>query len=552
MVTGTLTAFLVIVGAFAITDVVVGVFTRGESLADVTPAIIVLAVVVVARVATAYLSETLAFRAAASAKSQLRIGVVRHVMALGPVWLSRGNSGEIAQLVTRGIDGLDAYFSRYLPQLVLAVTVPISVGVVIAFADPLAAVIVALTVPLIPMFMVLVGLYTKRKVNRQWRVLGVLSGHFGDVVAGMTTLKAYGRASAQAERVRAVGAEYRVATMGVLRISFLSALVLELLAMLSIALVAVSIGVRLVNGSMTLHSGLLILILIPEVYLPLRQVGAHFHAAAEGLGAAGQMIDIMVVALPKSGSEENVPDLAKSDIALRGVSVRYEGRSEPALRDVSIDLPAGRITALVGPSGCGKSTVLGILERFVDPCAGDISVLDHGTRTAIEDFDIVAWRSQIAWVGQDPQLIPASIADNVRLGTPSASAQTVDAALASVGLADVVAGLAAGAQTLVGEGATSLSVGQTRRIALARAFCSDARLVLLDEPTAALDAETEAAVLRAIRALAADRTIVMVAHRSAMIDMADNVISLSADLLLTDPATAHTDATTSPLVRAMP
>ncbi len=552
MVTGTLTAFLVIVGAFAITDAVVAVFTRDASLADVTPAIIVLTVVVVVRVATAYLSETLAFRAAASAKSQLRIGVVRHVMALGPVWLSRGNSGEIAQLVTRGIDGLDAYFSRYLPQLVLAVTVPISVGVVIAFQDPLSAVIVVLTVPLIPVFMVLVGLYTKRKVNRQWRVLGVLSGHFGDVVAGMTTLKAYGRASAQAERVRAVGAEYRVATMGVLRISFLSALVLELLAMLSIALVAVSIGVRLVNGSMTLHSGLLILILIPEVYLPLRQVGAHFHAAAEGLGAAGKMIDIMVVALPKSGSEENVPDLAKSDIALRGVSVRYEGRSEPALRDVSIDLPAGKITALVGPSGCGKSTVLALLERFVDPCAGDILVLDHGTRTAIADFDIVAWRSQIAWVGQDPRLIPASIADNVRLGTPNASAQTVDAALACVGLADVIAGLAAGAQTLVGEGGRSLSVGQTRRIALARAFCSDARLVLLDEPTAALDAETEAAVLRAIRALAADRTIVMVAHRSAMIDMADNVISLQADLLLTDPATAHSDATTRSLVRSMP
>ncbi len=552
MVTGTLTAFLIIIAAFAITDAVVSVFTRGASLADVTPAIIVLAVVVVARVATAYLSETLAFRAAASAKSQLRIGVVRHVMALGPVWLSRQNSGEITQLVTRGIDGLDAYFSRYLPQLVLAVTVPISLGVVIAFQDPLAAVIVVLTVPLIPVFMVLVGLYTKRKVNRQWRVLGVLAGHFGDVVAGMTTLKAYGRASAQAERVRVVGDEYRVATMGVLRISFLSALVLELLAMLSIAMVAVSIGLRLVNGSMTLHSGLLVLILIPEVYLPLRQVSAHFHAAAEGLGAAGQMIDIMVVALPKSGSEENVPDLAKSDIALRGVSVRYEGRSEPALRDVSIDLPAGRITALVGPSGCGKSTVLALLERFVDPCSGEVSVLDHGTRTAIENFDIVAWRSQIAWVGQDPQLIPASIADNVRLGTPSASAQTVDAALACVGLADVIAGLAAGAQTLVGEGGRSLSVGQTRRIALARAFCSDARLVLLDEPTAALDAETEAAVLRAIRELAVDRTIVMVAHRSAMIDMADNVISLQADLLLTDPATAHTDATTRPLVRAMP
>ncbi|MFZ1853987.1 MAG: ABC transporter transmembrane domain-containing protein, partial [Candidatus Nanopelagicales bacterium] len=236
---GAVTAGLLIAQAFAITDIVVPVFLDGAQLAEISGAIYLLVGAIIGRVAMSYLTEALAYRAAAQAKSQLRLGVVEHVEALGPVWRSGRNSAALTQLVTRGIDGLDSYFARYLPQLVLAVIVPLTVGLVVLLADPLAALIVVLTLPLIPVFMILIGKFTQSKVDRQWRTLSQLSGHFVDVVAGMPTLKAFGRANAQARNVQQIGDKYRTTTMGVLRISFLSALVLEVLAMLSVAIVAV-------------------------------------------------------------------------------------------------------------------------------------------------------------------------------------------------------------------------------------------------------------------------------------------------------------------------
>ncbi len=526
---GIVTTILIIVQAFAITGIVVPVFTRGEGFEQVSTAVVVLTVVVIIRIAVSYLSEWVAFRAAADAKSQLRLGVTEHVLDLGPVWLASRNSAELTALTTRGVDGLDAYFARYLPQLVLAVMVPLSVGVVILTQDLLAAVIVVVTVPLIPIFMILIGMYTRNRVDRQWESLSRLSGHFVDVVVGMTTLKAFGRGRAQAKRVQVIGDEYRKTTMGVLRISFLSSLVLEVLAMLSVAMIAVSIGLRLVEGSMTLEAGLLVLILAPEVYLPLRLVGMHFHAAAEGLGAAQQMIEVLEQDPPRSGLDTDVPDLAQSTISFRQVSVSYLGRDEVALDGLSMVIEPNSITALVGPSGAGKSTALALLERFIDADSGSVEVTSAQGRTQVlTDFQTSAWRGNVAWVGQDPRLVSGSLLDNIRLANRSASEEQVWAALETVDLAHMVRALPEGLATRVGEAGRVFSAGQTRRLALARVFCQpEAGLVLLDEPTAALDAATEQAIAGAIRELARTRTVVVVAHRDLLISVADHVVEIS-------------------------
>lgn len=524
VVVGTLLACLAVVQAFALAAIIVRVFQQGAGLAGVGSLLWLLLGVVAARVVLAYLAETAAAASAATAKSQLRTALVSHVMGLGPVWLARRGEGQLAMLTTRGIDALDAYFARYLPMLVLAVTVPIIGGVAILTQDVLAAVIVALTIPLIPLFMVLIGLYTKSRVDRQWRTLGVLSGHFLDVVSGLPTLAVFGRAKAQADSIRRIGDAYRKATLKVLRVSFLSSLALELLASLSVALIAVSIGLRLVDGTFTLQAGLAVLILAPEVYLPLRLVGANFHAAAEGLGAAEQVFEVLETPLPVTGAATDVPDPAAVPIEVDGLTVAYQDRHLPALADVSLRIEPGRITALVGPSGCGKSTLLAVLLGFVAPQSGEVRA---GGRSLTE-FDPDAWRSRIAYVPQRPHLLTMSLRDNVNLGAPGASDAEVLSALAAAGAGDLVTELPDGLDTALGEGGRALSAGQQRRVAVARALLRDAPLLLLDEPTAALDEGTEAEVLAAVRAHAAGRTVVIVAHRDSLVGIADDVVRLPA------------------------
>lgn len=523
VVIGTAIAALAVVQAFTLAHIITEVFQGGAGLAAVIGSVWVLVAVVGARVVLAFLSELSANASAATAKSQLRLALVDKVMRLGPVWAASRGQGQLANLSTRGIDALDAYFARYLPMLVLAVTVPIVGGIAVLTQDLTAFIIIVLTLPLIPVFMILVGLYTQSRVDRQWRTLGVLSGHFLDIVAGLPTLAVFGRAKAQAANIQRVGDAYRVSTLKVLRVSFLSSLVLELLASLSVAIIAVSIGLRLVGGNFSLEAGLAVLILAPEIYLPLRLVGANFHAAAEGLGAAEQVFDVLETPEPDSGTRTDVPDLAVSPLKLEGVGVTYPDRSEPALAGLDITIEPGLITALVGPSGCGKSTILNVLMRFVQPEAGSVAVSGQ----SMFEFDSDAWRSHIAYVPQRPHLLSLTLADNVRLGRPDATDAEVWHALEAAGAAQFVRDLPEGILTPLGEGGRSLSVGQQRRIALARALLREAELLLLDEPTAALDEATEADILRAVREHATQRTVVMVAHRESLLEIADRVIDVS-------------------------
>ena len=505
-------ALLIVAQAFLIAGVIVRVFTEGADLAGVMPEVVRLAVVIGLRALVAFLAEWLAHRTAATAISELRMSAWRHMMGLGPAWLSTQRTGELAQLLVRGVGALEAYYARYLPQLVLAVVVPLIVGTAILTEDVLAAVIVALTVPLIPVFMVLVGWVSQSRVDRQWRWLSVLGNHFLDVVEGLPTLKAFNRAQHQVGQIRAVGEEHRRATMGVLRITFLSALVLELLSTLSVALIAVSIGVRLVAGDMTLMAGLTVLILAPEVYLPLRMVGQHFHAAAEGADAADRVFAVLEQQPPTTGTADlATPD---ADITLESVTLGYD--EQPVVMDLTATIPAGRITVINGPSGAGKTTVLNALLGFLPARSGRVLV---GSQD-LAHVDVRQWWREIAWVPQSPQLLPATLRENLTMGQDTDAAEV----LRQTRLAEWVEALPDGLDTVIGEGGRPVSVGQARRIALARALLRRSRVLMLDEPTAGVDPQSERAIVDVLREV--DATVVVVGHRSAINDIADHTIAV--------------------------
>ncbi|MFC8967555.1 thiol reductant ABC exporter subunit CydD [Streptomyces sp. NPDC057094] len=520
VVLGAVGAALVIAQAMLIAEVVVGAFQHGFSATELRSPLVLLVAVAIGRGVVAWLTELAAHRASAAVKSELRGRLLERAALLGPGWFSGQRTGSLVALATRGVDALDDYFSRYLPQLGLAVVVPVAVLARIVTEDWVSAAIIVGTLPLIPLFMVLIGWATRAQMDRQWRMLSRLSGHFLDVVAGLPTLKVFGRAKAQAESIRKITGEYRQATMRTLRIAFLSSFALELLATISVALVAVTIGMRLVHGEMDLYVGIVILVLAPEAYLPLRQVGAQYHAAAEGLAAAEEIFAVLETPAPAVGSLH----APAGEIAFEGVTVRFPGRSTNAVSDVSFTVAPSETVALVGPSGVGKSTLLNVLLGFVEPTAGRV----RAGGVDLSAADLTEWRSRIAWVPQRPHLYAGSIAENVRLARPDADDVAVRGALVDAGAAGFVDALPDGADTLLGEDGAGLSAGQRQRLALARAFLADRPLLLLDEPTASLDGATEAEVVETVRRLAVGRTVLLVVHRPALLGVADRVIRLEA------------------------
>ena len=519
---------LIVAQAALIADLVVGGFQRGYGVGALRGDLWGLAGVAVGRALVAWLTELCAHRAGAAVKSELRGRLLERATALGPMWLTGRRSGELTTLATRGIDALDDYFARYLPQLALAVVVPAVVLARITAADWVSALTIALTLPLIPLFMVLVGWATRERMDRQWRLLGRLSGHFLDVVAGLPTLKVFGRAKVQAENIRLITGDYRKAALRTLRVAFLSSFVLELLATISVALVAVGIGMRLVHGELSLRTGLLVLVLAPEAYLPLRQVGARYHAAAEGLAAAEQVFEVLETPLPAAGLGGGgggvpAPDLRTATISVEGLVVRRDG----LLGETTFTLAPRETLAVTGPSGAGKSTLLNAVLGFATPAEGRILV--DGTDLA--DIDPATWHRQIAWVPQRPHLFAGTVADNVRLARPEATDEQVRAALAAAGALDFAA-----PGDPVGEDGSGLSAGQRQRLALARALLTDRPLLLLDEPTAHLDSATEAAIVTSLRTTAHPRTVLLTAHRPALLPLADHVLPLPPPPAHPEPA----------------
>ena len=528
---GAATVALVLVQATLLARIVAHAFD-GASLAAVRLDLVVVALVFAGRGALAWAMEVAGRRAATSVLSELRLALVQRRLSAQPTAADGTEAGEIAAAAVHGVQALEAYFARYLPQVLLAAIAPVAVVGWVAAIDLESASIMALTLPLVPVFMWLIGRATEQRTRERWDALRRLSIHFLDVVRGLPTLRAFNRGPAQAERIAEVGERYRRATMGTLRVGFLSGSVLELAATLGVALVAVTVGVRLVGGGLGLQAGLTVLVLAPELYLPLRRLGAEFHASADGLAVAERMLallDAPPAAVP--GGAQLPPSPAAAPVRFEAVSFAYPSRPAPVLDGFDLTILPGETVALVGASGAGKSTAAALLLGLRQPSAGRVTV--GGVDLAVCDME--RWRRLVSWVPQRPTLLRATVADNIRLGAPRASAAAVRAAAALAGADGFVRALPSGYDTLVGDGGRPISPGERRRIALARAVLRDAPLLVLDEPTADLDPLSVEAIASAIGQLRIGRMVLLIAHRPELVAHADRVVRLADGAALAEP-----------------
>ena len=523
---GTLTALLVLAQALLISAALSPVVSGAASLTDVWPFIVGIAAVFACRALIVAAREAVSTRAAAAAVRELRGRVVDASVTLGPRW--RATKGaETTTLLSTGLEDLRPYFVSFLPQLVLVCTVtPAALGVILLL-DFWSALIALIVIPLIPIFMILIGRFTQAASEDKLASMKRLTAQLLDLMSGLPTLRGLGREKAPRTHLHALGAANTKATMATLRVAFLSGGVLEFLTTLSVALVAVEVGMRLVFGNISLFHGLAVIMLAPEVFEPLRQVGAQFHASANGVTASKAAFDIIeeAAAVDSPGTDE-CPDMARTDIVLDGLGVRARGAWAPA--PTSGVITPGVVTALCGPSGAGKSTIVACLLADMTPDAGRVllrpsaSSSDSG-ESFLSDIDPAAWRRQISWVPQSPTLVPGTILDNMG-DLPLAD---LSDAAAATGFDEVLASAPDGWNTVIGSGGVGLSVGQRQRLALTRALAAHSQVVILDEPTAHLDAVSEETVVRAINAMRdAGRTVIVIAHRAAMMEAADAVIDV--------------------------
>jgi thiol reductant ABC exporter CydD subunit len=507
---GVVTAVLLIVQATLLAHVIVRAFD-GAPLSSVKTSLVLLLVVFFARGLIAWAFEALGVRAAADVLSSFRLELAERRMRAQPAALDGVEAGEIVAASVDGTGGLAAYFGRYLPQAVLACIVPVAVLVWVFTLDVTSGLVMLATLPAIPVFMWLIGRYTEERTRERWLALRLLSTHFLDVVRGLPTLRLLNRSRDQVERVAEVSERYRRATMSTLRVAFLSGSVLELAATLGVALVAVTVGVRLAHGGVGFEPALTVLVLAPELYFPLRQLGAQFHASADGLAVAERMLTLLDAPDEVSGGGRRSAPI-DAPIRLESVTFAYPSRQELVLDGVDLELLPGETVALVGESGAGKTTIAALLLRLAEPSSGRVTV--GGVDLA--ECDVDAWRARVAWLPQHPTIVRGTVADNVRLGASSGSVRQA-AALAGVDVA---------LDTEVGDGGQPLSAGERRRIGLARAFLRDAAFVVLDEPTADLDPDNAELITEAIEQLCADRTVLLVTHRLDVARVADRIVVL--------------------------
>ena len=516
--------------AVVVAALVAGAFDR-RPVAEQGRLLAVLVGLVVARAALAGSVESVGRWAAGRVTSELRRALVRHRLrgaGSGTGGAASGDpveSGEIATAAVAGVDALEVYLARYLPQVVLAVAVPVAVLVVTLAIDPTSAAIMLVTLPAIPVLMALVGRLSAERARARWQALSRLSNHVLDVVRGLPTLRAYNRADAQADLVGASAEQYRLTTMQVLRVSFLSGAVLDLAATIGTALVAVTLGVRVIDSDLGLQAALTVLLLTPELYAPIRSLGAQYHASVDGLAAAERILDLLGPDAPAAEPAGRCPDWR--EIRLTGVTVERPGRAGPVLPELDLRLRRGEVVALVGPSGVGKSTVAAVLLGLCRPDHGRVTVDGRDLGTLDPDW----WHRQVGWLPQRPTMFRGTIRDNIALADPRASAERVAEAARLAGVAEFVGELRLGYETRIGAGGRGLSAGEQRRIALARALLRDAPLLVLDEPTANLDPETAAVVTDAIGRVAAGRAVLVIEHRPDLVPADRTVVLRPAEAL---------------------
>jgi thiol reductant ABC exporter CydD subunit len=560
VVVGLLSTASVVVQAVLLATVIERVMLHGASLGAVTPQLVGLAGAFVARALCAWAGEAAAQRTSATVTSVLRRQLLRHALDLGPVWLAGERAGELSITATRGMTALDTYFGRYLPQAVLAGLAPIGILIWVGWVDWISMLILLGLVALVPVAMIFFGKEASKQTRRQWRRLSSLSARFLELVQGLPTLRAFGRAAQGRREVAEATEGLRQTTMKTLRAAFLSALAMEFLAGIGTGLVAMVLGLRLLGGTVSLYTALAVLLVSPEVFLPLRRAGAEFHASTEGQAAAERILDVLDVAVqgehlasgtagakgaeaagstgagagaaPPAGPGYGAldaghagaePDPRAAPIRMSGIRVLFPGRSEPALDGFDLVLRPGEHVALVGPSGAGKSTVLSLLMGFVRPDGGSIRVGD----VDLAKVDPATWRRYVTWVPQLPHLFSGTLADNLRLGDPAATLERLGWAAEAAGLAEMVKELPGGLQTRVGDGGLTLSAGERQRLSIARAVLRDAPVVLLDEPVAHLDTTTESALREALEPWFEGRTVLVAAHRPELVGRIDRVVSLA-------------------------
>lgn len=481
--------------------------------------------VIAARAVTAYAAELSAQSLAVCIKRQVRQRLIKHLFALGPIKIGSEQSGDLVNIVVQGVDNLEAYFTRYIPQLATAALIPVLVLAVVFPLDLMSAIILFGTAPLIPVFMVLIGRLAQRLNERQWERLTQLSAHFLDVISGLTTLKIFGRSKEQIKVIARLSDQFRDTTLGVLKVAFLSSLVLELVTTISIAIVAVTIGLRLLYGQMEFAQAFFLLLLAPEFYLPLRQLGSHFHAGMAGTSAAQSIYRLLDMPAEHNGINSGNPFKNQCEIKIdfKDVYYDYDSGNRPALNRLSFSLFPGSRVALVGPSGAGKSTVINLLLGFIRPQQGNIFI--NGMNLSCVSRE--DWLNHIAYVPQFPHLFYGTVADNIKLGRDKASLEEISAAAKASGAHDFICCLPEGYQTVVGEGGYGLSGGEIQRVAIARAFLRNAPLLILDEATASLDPHSEAIVAEALDRLMAGRTVLVIAHRLTTVTKSDVIFVLN-------------------------
>ena len=531
---------IVVVGqAYLLSLVVNRVFLAKDTLGGVLSLLVAFLLLSLVRAGLAWGADIAADRVAGRVKHDLRARLAAHLLALGPAYARGERSGELANTAVEGIEALDAYFRQYLPQLALAALVPLAVLLFVFPLDWVSGLIMLLTAPLIPVFMILIGSLAESLTRRQWTSLSRMSAHFLDVLQGLTTLKLLGRSREQLRAIARISDQFRGSTMGVLRVTFLSALVLEMVATISTAVVAVQIGLRLLYGALSFQQGFFVLLLAPEFYLPLRTLGARFHAGMQGVAAAQRIFEVLDTPAPGApsgqplaadGQEAGMAAIlpispiapARLDLCFSSVHYAYEGGQRPALNGLSFELHHGESVALVGPSGAGKSTVAYLLLRFLEPDSGSITVGGQ----SLQALSPAAWREQVAWVPQNPYLFHGTVAENIRLARPDAGRDLVERAARQAGADLFIEALPQGYDSIVGERGARLSGGEAQRIALARAFLKDAPLLILDEATANLDPEIEALLQEAMGRLLPGRTALIIAHRLSTVYRAGRILVL--------------------------
>jgi ATP-binding cassette subfamily C protein CydCD len=519
---GFLVGLLTIAQAYALSHIVNGVFLEGQTLPQISPWLRLMLIMIAGRALFTWVNEVSANAVAVRIKTDLRQRLFDHILRLGPAYTRGQRTGELTTAAVEGIEALDAYYSQYLPQLVVTALIPISILIVVFPIDLLSGLVMLITAPLIPFFMIMIGKGAEIVTKRQYQTLSRLSAHFLDSLQGLTTLKLFGHSKAHARNIETVSNQFRDTTLSVLRITFLSALALELLATISTAVIAVEIGFRLLYARMEFLPAFFILVLAPEFYLPLRNLGARFHAGMAGTSAARRIYEILDTPVPEKRSEADgtKPVEEITSIHLEDVSYTYPGQSAPALKNINLQIKAGQHIALIGPSGAGKTTLANLVLGFIQPTSGKITI--NGDLSLSDCY----LPDHIAWVPQRPHLFHDTIAENIRLGKPDATQEEIRDAAKAAHLHEAIEEMPDGYETVIGEEGARLSGGQAQRLALARAFLKNAPILILDEPTSSLDPETETLLEASTRRLMQGRTVLTIAHRLNTIFRADQIIVL--------------------------